>query len=106
MSLDDKLIEKRFLELQTDAFHPGKRLSQIMSTPDAHLGNLLQSLRSDQSEINQHGQSVERLIGADVGSSVSTTDVLLARLQSEREGAFACLVHSHAGQSARQLAHV
>src|SRR6185369_14159857 len=64
--LQDKLIEIGAVVQHRDAGNGAQAVSQVMRAFDADLGRVVQSLRSQQCDVNKHGQRVQCLVGADV----------------------------------------
>ena len=75
--------------------------SQVVSLGVALIAHLSQTDGAHLGQIDRSGQRAQRLIGADVGAGLLTTDMLLAGLHGEHEGALSLVVRGLAHDTAR-----
>src|SRR5207253_478881 len=80
-------------------------IREIVSLLQAQIRRLLQTLRSQGSEIDGRSQREEALIGADVARRLLSADVLLARLQRQHPAAPVVAIDRLPDKPAGNLAH-
>ncbi len=69
------------------------------------VATLRQTLGPEQRHVDRRRRHQQALVGADVRGRLGAADVLLARLQRQREAGLAVEVHGAADDAARHLAH-
>src|SRR6185503_6498594 len=84
----------------------GEHLPGVVRALDQQLTELHEPITAEPAEVDDAGERVERLRGADVRGRLLAADVLLARLQGQHEAALAVDVDGLPRDPARQLAQV
>ena len=82
-----ELAHHRLLVQRLDAVERGQRLARVVRALQQQLAELDEPAAAQPGEVDDAGQRVERLGGADVRGRLLAADVLLARLQREHEAA-------------------
>ena len=82
-----ELAHDRLLVQRLDAVERGQRLARVVRALQQQLAELDEPAAAQPGEVDDAGQRVERLGGADVRGRLLAADVLLARLQRQHEAA-------------------
>ena len=89
VELDRELAHDRLLVQQLDAVERGERRARVGGALEQQLAQLDEPAAAEPAQVDDAGERVERLRGADVVGRLLAADVLLARLQREHEAAAA-----------------
>ena len=106
VELQHRLVEARPGKGRAHAGQLPERRDEIVGARDAGARDARKARGPEERKVDRRGRHQESLVGADVRSRLGAADVLLARLQRQREAGRALGIDRATGDAPRHLAHV